>query len=150
MRTPVCIIAALLALAAAPPAAGQMVTDTTFSWRGYRNVSTCRVRIYRSAPKAARPMTVVLDELAENRGRSTLDDAPHLAEMLSRSFPVRPDSAFWIFRWGSFSFPGATPGKKEIYLRATFRRSKNGALGSPSWRLIDRAAVSEYTDRAYR
>ncbi len=150
MRTPIYIITALLTLAAATPAAGQMVADTTFSWRGYRNVSTCRVRIYRSAPKAARPMTVILDELAENRGRSTLDDAPHLAEMLSRSFPVRPDSAFWIFRWGSFSFAGAAPEKKEVYLRATFRRGKTGALGPPSWRVIDRATVSEYTDRAYR
>ena len=172
MRTPLCIIAplarttlrpfavrslrsalpvaALLTLAVATPAAGQMVADTTFSWRGYRNVSTCRVRIYHSAPKAARPMTVILDELAENRGRSTLDDAPHLAEMLSRSFPVRPDSAFWIFRWGSFSFAGAAPEKKEIYLRATFRRGKSGALGPPSWRVIDRATVIEYTDRAYR
>ena len=150
MKTLVSILATLCTLAVATPAAGQMVADTTFSWQGYRAVSTCRVRIYHSAPKAARPMTVVLDELAENRGRSTLDDAAHLVEILSRSFPVRPDSTFWVFRWGSFSFDGATPAKKEVYLRATFRRNKSGSLGTPSWRLIDQAAVSEYTDRAYR
>ncbi len=150
MKTLFCLLAALWTLAVATPAAGQLVADTTFSWQGYRTVSTCRVRIYHSAPKAARPMTVVLDEIAENRGRSTLDDAPHLVEILSRRFPVRPDSTFWVFRWGAFSFDGAVPAKKEIYLRATFRRNKSGALGTPSWRLIDRAAVSEYTDRAYR
>lgn len=124
--------------------------DTTFTWRGYRHVSACRVLIFRSAPGASRAITVVLDELAENRGRSTLDDAPHLVELVARAFLVDPDSAFWIFHWGSFSFPEAEPSGKELFFRATFRRSDSGSLGPPFWRLVNRATVSEYTDRAYR
>ena len=141
---------ACFSLLAVTEASGQLLADTTFGWQGYDTVSTCRVRLYRSGPRAKRPLTVVLDELADNRGRSTLDDARHLVEMISRAYRVRPDSAFWVFHWGSFSFPNASPVRKEFHLRATFRRSDGGSLGSPFWRLVDRETVREYTDRAYR
>lgn len=144
------LLLAPLLIGMALPARAQMLVDTTFTWRGYRHVSSCRVRIYPSITKAGRPVTVVLDELAENRGRTTLDDAPHLVELVARSFLVEPDSAFWIFHWGSFSFPKASSSDKELFFRATFRRSDSGSLGTPFWRLIDRATVIEYTDRAYR
>lgn len=144
------VLTALQTLYAAAPARAQEVVDTTFTWRGFTSESTCRVRVFRSARSAGRPVTIVLDELAENRGRSTLDDAPHLVELVARELRVEPDSAFWIFHWGSFSFQEAAPSRKELYFRATFRRSDSGALGTPFWRLINRATVSEYTDRAYR
>lgn len=144
------LITTLVALCAVSSASAQQLVDSTFTWRGYTASSTCRVRIYESAPNAARPVTVMLDELGENRGRSTLDDAPHLVELIARAFLVEPDSAFWIFHWGSFSFADAAPSRKELYFRATFRRTSTGSVGSPSWRLVNRATVSEYTDRAYR
>ena len=144
------LLIAIIVSGAAAPASAQLLVDTTFAWRGFRDVSTCRVRIYRSVQKAGRPVTVVLDELAANEGRSTLDDAPHVVELVSRTFTVEPDSAFWVFHWGSFSFPDAAPSAKEVYFRATFRRSDSGSLSPPFWRLINRQTVMEYTDRAYR
>lgn len=128
----------------------QELADTTFTWRGYASASVCRVRIFRSASGVARPMTVVLDEIAENPGRTTLDDAPHLVELIARAFELDPESAFWIFRWGAFSFLDAAPSRKEVYFRATFRRSDSGSLGTPFWRLVNRATVVDYTDRAFR
>ncbi|MEX0600969.1 MAG: hypothetical protein WD205_10020, partial [Rhodothermales bacterium] len=86
-----------------------MLVDTTFTWRGYTSMSECRVRLYRSAESVQRPLTVVLDELSANPGRSTLDDAPLLVELVARTLRVEPDSAFWIFHWGGFSFAGAAP-----------------------------------------
>ncbi len=127
----------------------QLVTDTLFSWQGYGHTSTCRIRVFESAPKASRARTIVIDELAANRGASTLDDVRHLAELVGRALSQNPEEAFWIFRWGAFSFPGADDNGKEVYLRATFRSSDYGTLGPPYWRLIDRAAVIEYTDRAF-
>lgn len=144
------LLVLIAALSTASAASGQVLVDTTFTWRGYTAFSTCRVSIYRSAPKAGRPLTIMLEELAENRGPSTLEDAAHLVELVSRSFLVEPDSAFWIFHWGSFSFAGAAASDKELFLRATFRRTERRTLGQPFWRPVDRAAVTEYTDRAYR
>lgn len=136
-------------MAAALPCQAQSRLDTTFSWRGYRQVSTCRVQVFSSARSADRPFTIVLGELAENEGRSTLEDAPHLVELLSRTLRIDPDSAFWIFHWGAFSFPEAGRSQKELFLRATFRRSTAGSMNAPSWRLVTREAVREYTDRAF-
>lgn len=144
------LFSSLAAFCAVSTAFAQELADTTFTWRGYSSASMCHVRIFRSAPNARRPITVVIDETSENRGRSTLDDAPHLVELLARAFVIEPDSAFWIFHWGSFSFSNAAPTNKELYFRATFRRGDSGSLGPPFWRLINRTTVAEYTDRAYR
>jgi hypothetical protein len=91
----------------------------------------------------------VIDELAENRGASTLDDVQHLAELIGRTLAQDPEDAFWIFHWGGFSLKGAEGGAKELFFRATFRRSSHGALSTPFWRLVDKATVVKYTDRAF-
>lgn len=127
----------------------QLLTDTLFTWSGYAHESICRVRIYRAAPKERKDVVIVLDELADNRGRSTLDDGRHLAELIAREAAIDPESAYWIFYWGDFSFESAQSSRKEVLLRATFRRSDNGSLGTPSWRLINRETLAKYTDRAF-
>lgn len=145
------IALAALGIACLPVRAayGQLVADTVFAWTGYAHESICRLRVYRAAPGEKKPFVLILDELAENRGRSTLDDSRLLAELVSRTMGLDPEAAYWIFHWGGFSYAGAEASKKEIYLRATFRRSDSGTVGPPFWRLIDRATVAEYTDRAF-
>jgi hypothetical protein len=129
----------------------QAVTDTLFTWQGYGRASTCRVRIYRAAGRRDRSYVVVVQELAENRGPSTLEDVPYLAEQVGRQFGVDPVEAYWVYHWGGFSYSGAPAGrKKEVFLQATFRRTQSRALGAPSWRLIRRSTVEDYTDRLFR
>ena len=142
----------LLGMAGTPyPAGAQVLADTVFAWRDYGRTARCRVRIYQAPPEADRTRVVVLEELAENGGASTLDDARHLVDLLGRHFDVAPEDALWVFHWGAFSFEGARPdGRKELFLRATFRRGSGGALGTPSWRLVTRAEVEDYTDRLFR
>ena len=143
------LVPLLLTLLLRQPASGQLLTDTLFTWQGYGHASTCRIRIYESAPGEKRSRTIVVDELAENRGASSLDDVQHLAELVGRTLFQDPEDAFWIFRWGAFSYPGADKHSKEVYFRATFSRSGRGALGTPFWRLVDRETVVKYTDRAF-
>lgn len=143
------LAAILLTFWPSQPGAAQLLTDTLFTWQGYGRASTCRIRIYESAPDQKRSRTIVVDELAENQGASTLDDVQHLAELVGRTLAQDPEDAFWIFRWGAFSYPGADKHSKEVYFRATFSRSGRGALGTPFWRLVDRETVVEYTDRAF-
>lgn len=131
------------------PASAQLVSDTLFTWSGYARESICRVRIFRAAPRERKEYVVVLDELAENRGPSILDDARLLAELIGRDASVDPESAYWVFRWGDFSFEGAAPSRKEMLFRAMFRRADSGGLGAPSWRLITREMLMKYTDRAF-
>jgi hypothetical protein len=132
------------------PARAQLLADTLMTWEGYGRLSTCRIRIFRSAPDEKRPLTIILDELHSNQGETTLDDAQHLVELAARRFAVDAENAFWIFHWGAFSFADAAESKKEIFFRATFRRTDSGAVGPPFWRLINRETVEEYTDRIYR
>ncbi len=74
-----------------------------------------------------------------------------LVELIGRKFEVDPAQAYWVCHWGAFSFEGAQPNKrKELFLRATFRRTKNQSLGTPSWRVVTREEVEEYTDRQFR
>ncbi len=144
-------IAVLLLLAATPPASAQLVADTLFEWRGYASLGTCRVRLYRPAAGIEREGVVVLQELAENRGPSTVDDIGYLAEEVGRSLGLDPADVYWIVHWGAFSFEGAGGDRgKELFLRATFRRGAGGSLGAPQWRLLFRDEVIAYTDRAFR
>ncbi len=129
----------------------QALADTVFSWKGYAETSECRVRLYAAPPQKERTRTVVLEELAENQGHSTVEDAAYLAEAVGRRFEIDPASAYWVFHWGAFSYENARPNRrKELFLRATFRRSKSGALGAPSWRVISREEVEDLTDRRFR
>ena len=148
-------LAALVALVApALPAAAQPLADTLFAWSGYNVTSRCRVAVYPAPPpkraddEDARTTTIVVRELAENPGPSTLDDARYLVEQVGRTLGVDPASAYWVFHWGGFSY-GADRGK-ELFLRATFRRSDAGRLTGPSWRVLSREEVEEITDRRFR
>ncbi|QXD13911.1 hypothetical protein GQ464_010595 [Rhodocaloribacter litoris] len=145
------LVPVLLAMTAIP-APAQLQTDTLFTWQGYDGAGTCRVRIYRMPPaEAHRTHVVVIQELAGNRGPTTVADARHLAEMIGRSFALDPAAAYWIFHWGAFSFEGARPAsRKELFLRATFRRTGSHHLTSPTWRVVSREEVEEYTDRHFR
>lgn len=149
MRIP---FAFLLGLVLIPPpvASAQIVTDTLFSWKGYGRASVCRVRVFASGVDQKKPLTVVVGELGQNEGASTLDDVQHLVELVARSLDLDPEAAFWIFHWGGFSYAGSEGSDKEFFLRATFRRSDSGSLGTPFWRLISRETVVDYTDRAFR
>ncbi|WP_456424761.1 hypothetical protein [Rhodocaloribacter sp.] len=155
MRSPVlCRLAALLCLTVplAAPARAQLVADTLFAWKGYDGTGKCRVRIYKTPPSdETRTHVVVIRELAENKGPSTVNDARHLAEMIGRTYGIDPTMAYWIFHWGAFSYEGARPNKrKELFLRATFRRTKTQRLGAPTWRVITREDVEDYTDRQFQ
>lgn len=128
----------------------QLMADTLLTWQGYVQSSECRVQLYRSAEKARRPFTVVLRELEASDGPTTIEDARHLAELVSRMLSVDPEEAFWVFHWGAFSFKRAAPSRKEILLRATFRRTAQGGVGPPLWRVVTREMLEKDTDRHFR
>ncbi|GIV58258.1 MAG: hypothetical protein KatS3mg043_2194 [Rhodothermaceae bacterium] len=142
----------LLFLLPVPPAPAQLQVDTLFTWQGYRGEGVCRLRIYRTPPSDKdRTHVVILQELAENGGPSTVQDARYLADLVGRTFGFDPASAYWIFHWGPFSYEGARPDdRRELFLRATFRRSESQRLGSPTWRVVAREEVEKYTDRQFR
>lgn len=150
MRLLAVLLAGLLALTARP-AAAQLAADTSFSWRGYARTATCRVRVIDvPAEPDERPHVVVLTELATNEGPSIVADARYLAERVGRRFGVDPARAYWVFHWGAFSYAGAAPSPdKELFLRATFRRTQSGALGSPYWRVVSADEVRTLTDRHF-
>lgn len=144
------LVATLLALfSISLSASAQPIADTTLTWQGYARTATCHVQVYPAEPGADRPHTVVLRELAESRGPTTLDDARHLVELIGRQQGLDPAATTWVFHWGAFSFEDARSGK-ELFLRATFRRTSAGHLGAPAWRLLSRIEVEELTDRRYR
>ena len=145
-----CLFMVLLATAA-HPASAQLLIDTVYTWQGYARAGICHLRIYKTAPGEERTHTVVIREQAENDGPTTTSDARHLVELVGRQFDVDPARAYWVFHWGAFSFEGAEPNRrKELFLRATFRRNKNQSLGTPSWRVVSREEVEAYTDRQFR
>ena len=142
---------AALLLLGSESASAQALSDTLFSWRGYARIAQCHVSVYPAPPDEERTHTIVIRELADNRGPSTVDDARHLVELIGRQLQVDPAEAYWIFHWGAFSFDGAAPeADKELFLRATFRRTSTNRLGSPYWRVIPRADVRALTDRRFR
>ncbi len=135
----------------ASPARAQLQADTLFTWQGYARTATCHLRIYAAPPGADRSRVVVLRELAENAGPSTIADARHLAELVGRRYHIDPVDALWVYHWGAFSFSGAAPDRrKELFLRATFRRTSSQNLGTPSWKIVTREDVEAYTDRHFR
>lgn len=140
----------LVAAFTAVPVNGQVHTDTLFAWQGYGRTATCHVLVYRTPPGNERAHTVVIQELADNTGPTAVSDAPHLVELIGRGLNVDPDSTYWVFHYGAFSYRGAHAGsRKELFLRATFRRTRSGSLGAPSWHVITRAEVEDLTDRLF-
>lgn len=127
----------------------QRVADTTFSWQGYARTSIAHIQIFENPADPDRPHTVVVQEIAANIGPSTIDDVSYLAEQIGRTFALDPTLAYWVLHWGDFSFQEAKASRKELFLRATFKRNRSGQLGSPQWRVINREAVEILTDRAF-
>ncbi len=153
MRPTACLLIVLLcSFWSSYASRAQQTADTLITWKGYAQTGICRVRVFhRMDEKTRRDFAVVIDELAENEGPSSVSDARYLVEIVGRSFGIDPVRAYWIFHWGAFSYAGADPGqKKELFLRATFRHTTGERLSSPAWRMIDREDVDEITDRMYR
>ena len=127
----------------------QLQADTMFTWRGYAQSGIARVQIYKNPADVDRPRTLVVQEIAKNHGPSVVAELPYLAEEIGRSFSFDPAAAFWVLHWGAFSFEDAKQSKKELFLRATFKRTKSRKLSSPQWRVIEREEVEMLTDRAF-
>ena len=134
----------------APQAHSQIVKDTLFSWKGYASRSTCGLQIFKNPTDTVRGYTIVLKELAENPGRSTIDDLAYIAEEIGRSYNIDPAKPLWVIHWGAFSYINGQKKGKDLFIRATFRRTSTGRLSSPQWRIIRREDVEEYTDRQFR
>lgn len=151
MRPALLLLAALVCFAPPRTARAQLLADTLFTWKGFSQTAQARVRLYAGLPDEDRTHIFVFQELADNRGPTTVDDARLLADLVGREFGIEPGEAYFLFHWGGFSFEGADPGDgKELFLRATFKRNKSGSLGSPSWRVVSREEVEELTDRQFR
>jgi hypothetical protein len=150
MRT--ALICCLFGLGTALPLSAQPLADTLITWRGYARTAQTQVQLYPAPPdEETRVRTILVRELATNRGPSALSDVRYLAEHIGRQFGIDPSAATWIFHWGAFSHEGAVPDDdKELFLRATFSRTSTGRLGTPYWKVIDRNAVRELTDRRFQ
>ncbi len=129
----------------------QPQTDTTVTWRSYSRTGTAAVQVYPGPPDEEETHTVVVKELAENRGPSTVEDFQYLADLVGRRLGLNPTTAYWVLHWGGFSFEGANPdADKALFLRATFNRTKSGNLSSPYWNVISETDVRELTDRRWK
>lgn len=138
----------LAAFVAAAPGAHAQVADTLLTWRTYAQEARAHVRVY-SSNNEDRPLTVVVDELAENRAGLATDDARFLAETVGRSMGRDPAEMTFVFRFSAASFcEEAAAGGKTLLLRATFGRTRAGRLASPNWRVITRDELADLTDRA--
>lgn len=141
----------LALLCCCPPAGAQLVADTVLTWPTYGEPGRCRVQIFRVPDDDERAHTVVLREVAENRGPLGLYDARHVAELVGRQYGIDPAAAYWVFHLGRHTYePGQQERRHEVFLRATFRRTSGGGLGTPAWRLLTRAEVEALTDRLFR
>ncbi len=140
----------LTAAVATAPAEAQPLADTLLTWNSYRAERSARVRLFRAADDD-RPYTVVADERAESPGGPITDEVRYVAETVGRTFGFDPAEATFVFCFTAAGFtPGASASGKALLLRATFRRTDSGDLGTPSWRVISREALDDLTDRAYR
>ena len=137
----------LLFLAA--PTASAQDYDETVTWRTYASERQARVRVFASDDER-RPRTVVVDDHASNPTAVT-DEAQYVADVIGRTIGFDPVEATFVFRFtaGAFVEDAATRGK-TLLLKAVFRRTSTGALGSPDWRVISGDALEDLTDRAMR
>lgn len=137
----------LLALFLAVPTAVAQPADTLLTWRTYGQEGHARVRTFASNDEA-RPLTVVVDELASNRGGLVTDDVRYFVETYGRSVGVDPAAVAFVFRFNGASFSEGGPEDKTLLLRATLTRTKTGRLSTPHWRVLTRDELAELTDRA--
>lgn len=145
---PLLLCTALL-LAAPPPAAAQLLADTTVTWQSYARDGTARARLYATPDDEDRSRVVVLTELAENDGPSTVQELRHLAELIGRRYGFDPASAYFVVHWGAHSYQGAEADDRDLLLRASFHRTSTGNLSSPNWYLLSREQLRELTDRQF-
>lgn len=132
-------------------AQAQLLADTTFAWKGYGKTGSCRMLVYHVPQEVERPHTVVLQEVAGNDGPTIVADARYLVEQIGREFGLDPAGSTWVFHWGAFSYIEEGAGSdKELFLKATFRRTDNHSLTTPNWRVISREEVETATDRQFR
>ncbi|MES3628640.1 MAG: hypothetical protein PPP56_00570 [Longimonas sp.] len=151
MRAVVLFLLALLFSGAVAPAASQPIADTLFSWRGYTQVSQSHLQLYPGPPgDENRDHTVVLRELADNNGPSTLDDIGYVAEQVGREFGMDPARVFWIVHWGAFSYVHNATSSRDVLIRVTFRRTSTGRLSAPYWRVITHSDLRDLTANRYR
>ena len=151
MRLPASLLPlAALLLLAPPPAAAQLLADTTVTWQSYSRDGTTRARLYATPSGEDRARVVVLTELAENRGPSTVAELRHLAELIGRHYGFDPAEAYFVVHWGAHSYAGARADDRELLLRASFHRTSTGNLSSPTWYLLSREQLLELTDRQFR
>ncbi len=129
----------------------QLVSDSTYSWRSYASIASCSISIYatHSTREKTRTKLVVIREIADNAGPAATADARYLADRIARDFGFDPVEAVWVFHWGSFSYTGAADSRRELFVRATFRRTDSGTLGGALWRIVSREQLEELTDRAF-
>ena len=132
----------------APLVSAQPTTDTTVTWRSYSATGTTRVQVYPGPPDEEEEHTVVLWELAENRGPTVVNDLPYVADLVGRRLSIDPATAYWVTYWGGFSYEGADPdADRTLFLEATFTRTDDGDLGSPDWDVVTETEVRTLTDR---
>ncbi len=136
-----------LVLLLAASAASAQPADTLLTWRTYGQEGIARVQTFESNDED-RPLTVVVDERAENRAGLVTDDVRYFVETYGRSVGVDPAGAAFVFRFSGASFCADGSEDKTLLLRATFTRTKAGRLSAPSWRVISRDELAELTDRA--
>lgn len=129
------------------PAASAQLADTLVTWQTYGEEGVARVRTF-AANDEDRPLTVVVDELAENRAGAVTDDVRYFVDNFGRAFGIDPTAATFVFRFTGESFCADGDDEKLLLLRATFRHTSAGNLSSPSWRVISRDELAELTDRA--
>lgn len=129
----------------------QSFSDSLFTWQGYGRDAQCRLSLYETTSKEDRPYAFVVREVAANRGPTSIADARYLAELIGRHHDIDPAEALWIFHWGAFSYTeDASDADKELFLRATFRRTSSNNLSTPAWKIITREDVEALTDRQFR
>ncbi len=137
----------LVVLGALGAGARAQAIDTLFTWQTYDAEGVTHVRVFPSDDED-RPITAVVDELAENRAGAVTDDVRYFVDTFGRAFGFDPTEITFVFRFTGASFSAEGDDAKQLLLRATFNRTKTGNLGSPSWRLISRDELAELTDRA--
>lgn len=139
----------LLFLSTEQASYGQMLADTLYSWQGYSKPALCGIQLFKNPSESSKKYTVVLTELAENTGPTTTTEIGYLAEAIGRTYHFDPTMAFWVIHWGDFSYSSANKSNKELFIRATFRRTASQRIGAPQWRIISREDVENYTDRQF-
>lgn len=146
-----CVLLLAAAWSVPAPVSAQPLADTLFTWQGYARTAHCRLQLFQTPPDdERRTHTFVLQEVADNPGPSTLADARYLAEQVGRHYGIDPAAAYFVFHWGAFSYAEDGGRGKELFLRATFSRTRTRKLGTPHWRVVTREDVEAYTDRRFR